>query len=128
MKITSPPPETLVNISLPDDGDELTQQSELFEQVCNERMQMRSKSDNLNEEDVTEGNETWMLNERRHSRYVLTAAFHFCIILLEVSLFPPIFSENASTVRQNSSSDEEETLADAGNDSMDIDNLDRKCI
>lgn len=35
-------------------------------------------------------------------------------------------SENTSTVRQNSSSDEEETIVDAGNDSMDIDNLDRK--
>lgn len=58
-----------MNISLPDDGDELTQQSELFEQVCNERMQLRSKSDNLNEDDATEGNETWMQNERRLSRY-----------------------------------------------------------
>lgn len=49
--------------------------------------------------------------------------------LVELSAFPDFlfFSENASTVRQNSSSDEEETIADVGNDSMDIDNLDRKC-
>lgn len=37
-----------------------------------------------------------------------------------------LYSENSSTVRQESSSDEEETIADTANDSMDIDNLDRK--
>lgn len=35
-------------------------------------------------------------------------------------------SDNTSTVRQESSSDEEETIADPVNDSMDIDNVDRK--
>lgn len=34
-------------------------------------------------------------------------------------------SDNTSTVRQDSSSDEGETLADEANDLMDIDNLDR---
>lgn len=47
----------------------------------------------------------------------------FSFIIFRMSGF---LSENTSTVRQNSSSDEEETIADAGNDSMDIDNLDRK--
>ncbi|EFX89814.1 hypothetical protein DAPPUDRAFT_310134 [Daphnia pulex] len=91
-----PPPETLVNIALPEDGDELTQQSEeLFEQVCNERMQTRQKAV---DGDDAEDNETWLSTRRS--------------------------SENASTVRQESISDEEETIADVANDSMDIDNAD----
>ena len=57
-----PPPETLINIALPEDGDELTQQSELFEQVCNERMQTRQEAV---EGDDAEDNETWLQSTRR---------------------------------------------------------------
>jgi hypothetical protein len=55
-----------VNIALPEDGDELTQQSELFEQVCNERMQTRQKA--VGGDDDAEDNETWL--STRRSRYV----------------------------------------------------------
>ena len=37
-----------------------------------------------------------------------------------------IYSENTSTARPGSSSDEEETVKDEANDSMDVDNLDGK--
>nr|SVE73885.1 EOG090X0FVK [Daphnia atkinsoni] len=93
------PPETLVNIALPQDGDELTQQSELFEQVCNERMHTPSKT--IEDDDNAEDSETWLQNRRRSS-------------------------ENASTVRPESVSGEEDTIADVANDSMDIDSLDPK--
>ncbi|XP_045031447.1 serine/threonine-protein phosphatase 6 regulatory subunit 2-like isoform X3 [Daphnia magna] len=92
-----PQPETLANIALPQDGDELTQQSELFEQVCNERMHTRPKT--LDGDDDAEDNETWLQSRRRSS-------------------------ENASTVRPEFVSDEENTIADVANDSMDIDSLD----
>lgn len=54
-----------MNIALPEDGDELNQQSELFEQVCNERMQTRQKAV---DGDDAEDNETWL--STRRSRYV----------------------------------------------------------
>ena len=56
-----------MNIALPEDGDELTQQSELFEQVCNERMQTRQKA--VDGDEDAEDNETWLQSTRR-SRYV----------------------------------------------------------
>lgn len=83
-----------MNIALPEDADELTHQSELFERVCNERMEMRTKSNS-----ATGGDESgWMESERRRS------------------------SENTSTIRQeSSSSDEEDKIGDDANDDMDID-------
>lgn len=39
-----------------------------------------------------------------------------------------LISENASTVRPEFVSDEENTIADVANDSMDIDSLDRKSV
>ena len=62
-----PPPETLVNIALPEDGEELSQPSELFEQVCNERMQTRQKA---SEDEDAEDNGTWTDSGRRRSRYI----------------------------------------------------------
>ena len=61
-----PPPDTLVSITLPEDGDELPHQSELLEQVCNERMEMRPKApvrpgDN-DDDDI------WLERAGRHSR------------------------------------------------------------
>nr|SVE90840.1 EOG090X0FVK [Daphnia sinensis]SVE92089.1 EOG090X0FVK [Daphnia sinensis] len=97
-----PQPETLANIALPQEGDELTQQSELFEQVCNERMHTRPKTLNDDgDDDDDEDNETWLQSRRRSS-------------------------ENASTVRPELASDEDNTIADVANDSMDIDSLDPK--
>lgn len=90
-----PPPDTLVSITLPEDGDELSHQSELFEQVCNERMEMRPKA-HVRPGD-NDDDDIWLERAGRHS------------------------SDNTSTVRPETSSDEEETLAEDAADSMDID-------
>jgi len=90
-----PPPDTLVSITLPEDADELSHQSQMFEQVCNERMQMRPK--NHGEEEDENEDEIWLERGGQLS------------------------SENTSTVRPESSSDEEETIGEEANDSMDVD-------
>ena len=93
----------LVNISLPDDTDDLTQQSELFEQVCSERISMRQKNSSGGAEpDDNEDDETWLQRGRRRS------------------------SENESTVRPESNSDDENT--EDANDSMDVDTVDRNFL
>ena len=64
-----PPPDVLVNISVPDDVDELTQQSDLFERACNERIPTRKTTgDGSLDDDEDEDDETWLKRGRRPSR------------------------------------------------------------
>lgn len=53
------PPKVLVNIALPEDAEELSQQSDLFEQVCNERMQFHQKDDTADANDEDD-DEVWL--------------------------------------------------------------------
>ena len=52
-----------MNIALPEDAEELSQQSDMFEQVCNERMHFRQKDDS----DANDDDEVW-LQRGNHSR------------------------------------------------------------
>jgi len=90
------PPKVLVNIALPEDAEELSQQSDMFEQVCNERMHFRQKDDS----DANDDDEVWLQRGNHSSALSMT------------------------TVRPESSSDEDETIADDANESMDIDSID----
>jgi hypothetical protein len=68
MIVNRPPrPDFLINIALPDDTDELTQQSELFEKVCNERM-TRPKTSSSDEDESNDDDETWLQHGRGRSR------------------------------------------------------------
>jgi hypothetical protein len=65
----------LVSITLPEDADELSHQSQMFEQVCSERMQMRPK--NHGEEDDDNEDEIWLERGGRLSRYGKMMRFLF---------------------------------------------------
>jgi len=95
------PPKALVNIALPEDAEELSQQSDLFEQVCNERMQFHQKGGTADGNDDEDDDEVWLQRGKNSSVISVT------------------------TVRpESSSSDEDETIGDDTNESMDIDSID----
>lgn len=62
-----PDTDALGGLTMPDESDELAQQTELFEQVCSERMRDKSAASGIKDDN---DDETWLQEMRRRSKYL----------------------------------------------------------